>query len=168
MCKGLADYKFGLWPFMPDIVKEVDACSFKLLSLIVGVLPALDETAADFCIRRNRLVSHEAAKSDLKLADQWALKTVTWIEHLMRHPRCPAARLLQQQTPQWLETMRILSGRSLYHTSDRAGNTMTRSGRGQPIRYLGEWWRTIAFDSPSKERVISRQNAIALRYFYRS
>ena len=165
LCKGFADYKFGLWPFKPSVAKLVDGCSFQLLCSIVAVRPLADGTAAAFCIRRNRLVHLEAIKSDLILSEHWSFKTVTWIEHLLRHESCPAARLLQQQTPEWLETCRILSGLSLHHRSDRAGVTMTRSGRGPPIRYLGEWWREICFDNPCIDKGISRQRAVALRHF---
>ena len=117
----------------------MDSVGFQLLSSIVGVRPAVDGTAADFRIRRNRLVRLDAIKSDLILSEHWSFKMVAWIEHLLRRERCPAARLLQQQTPEWLEARRVLSGFLLHRCSDRAGVTRTRGGRGQPICYLGEW-----------------------------
>ena len=83
-------------------------------------------------------------------------------EALHRHPGSPAARLLQEQTPLWLETCRILSGRSIYYPSDSSGQTMTRNGRGQPVRYLGKWWEHMKFDNPNKimELASSERNSL--------
>ena len=116
-----------------------------------------------FCKRRNAEAKLLTCGARARLSDHWALKVVTWLEHLARHPGCPASRLLQEQTPLWLETCRVLSGRSFYYPSDSGGQTMTRSGRGQPVRYLSEWWEQIKFDNPNKDRGVSRRRAHQLK-----
>ena len=130
----------------------------ELLSLVVGARPREGESKAGFCIRRNREVSNEIVRARASIAGHWAMKTVTWIEHLGRHPKSPAALLLKEQTPEWLETCRILAGTS-QHASSTAGRTMTRSGRGQPVRYLGQWWRHIDFRNPKKDKNLSHERA---------
>ena len=88
---------------------------------------------------------------------------MTWLEHLKRHPASPAAQLIEEQTPAWLETLRILSGRYLFYPAGARGLTGTRSGAGQPVRYLGRWWECITFDNPEKKRRLSKQRAGELK-----
>ena len=147
------------------MLKDIDACNSQLMAMVVGVKLHEDESAEAFCRRRNRKVRSEIIEAQVRLSDHWAFKTVTWLEHLFRHPSCPAARLLQQQTPEWLETCRILSGRSSQYASDRAGITLTRSGRGPPIRYLSEWWRHIEFSNPNKDVCVTRQHVLDLQFW---
>ena len=163
LCKGLGDYRFGLWPLQSSDVRDIDACNRKLLFLIVGLRPEPGEAKQTFCIRRSRAVKRKAARANVDVAKQWALKTVTWLEHLHRHPDSPAARLVVEQTPQWLETCRILAGRALFFASDAAGITATRSGAGRPVRYLGEWWRITSFENAAKDKALSLQRADLIR-----
>ena len=162
LCKGLGDNRFGLWPLQQSSVKDVDACNFKLMSMMVGVRPRSGESAEAFCRRKKRIVKHEVLEADVRLSDHWVFKVVAWLEHLLRHPACPATRLLLQQTPEWLETCRSFVGKSTQYSTDRAGITLTRAGRGQPVRYLGEWWRDISFHNPSQSAIVSRQTAMQL------
>ena len=161
----MGDYRFGLWPLQATDVKDIEACNRKLMSFILGLRPEVGESKESFCIRRSRAIKHNAGIANIDLAGQWALKTVTWLEHLQRHPICPAARLLADQTPEWLETCRILAGMSLFYPSDRAGVTMTRGGAGKPVRYLGQWWRSMTFDNAARDKALSRARAEQLRAF---
>ena len=158
LSKGLGDYRFALWPYQPTAVDELESCQHKLLSFVVGPRPRENESMVSFCIRRNREVSNEVIRAKTRIASHLAMKTVTWIEHLMRHPDCPATRLLLEQTPEWLETCRILAG-TCPESSSEAGRTMTRAGRGQPIRYLGRWWRVIDFCNLGKDKQLSQERA---------
>ena len=130
---------------------------------IIGAHPAAGESIEIFCTRRNRKISLEASIAGATLSDLWALKTVTWLEHLKRHPASPAAQLIEEQTPAWLETLRILSGRYLCYPAGAGGLTGTRSGAGQPVRYLGRWWECITFDNPEKRRSLSQRRAGELK-----
>ena len=161
--KGIGDYRFALWPFQSAAAKSVDAAGGKVAQLILGARPRPTETKESFCKRRNAEAKLLTCGARARLSDHWALKVVTWLEHLARHPGCPASRLLQEQTPLWLETCRVLSGRSFYYPSDSGGQTMTRSGRGQPVRYLSQWWEQIKFDNPNKDRGVSRRRAHQLK-----
>jgi len=161
--RGIGEYRYGLWPFQRSAAIKVDACNSKLVAFICGSRPATEESAEAFCRRRRREVKFQIVNGKGRLSDHWAFKTVTWLEHLARHPGCPASRLLQQQTPMWLETCRVLSGRSFYYPSDSGGQTMTRSGRGQPTRYLSQWWDQIEFENPDKDRGVSRLRAHQLK-----
>lgn len=153
-----------MWPFQKSLLKDIDACNFQLMAMVAGVKLHEDESAEAFCRRRIRKVKSEILEAGVMLSDHWAFKTVTWLEHLSRHPACPAARLLQQLTPEWLETCQILSGRSSQHASDRPGITLTRGGRGQPIRYLSAWWRMIEFVNPHRDACFTRQHAFDLQH----
>jgi len=161
--KGIGDYRFALWPFQADAAKSVDAAGGKIAQFIVSARPRPTETKESFCKRRNAEAKLLTCEARARLSDHWALKVVTWLEHLARHPGCPASRLLREQTPLWLETCRILSGRSIYYPSDSGGQTMTRNGRGQPVRYLGKWWERMKFDNPDKKRGVSRLRAQQLK-----
>ena len=136
---------------------------YKLVGFICGSRPTAEESAEVFVRRRRREVKFHIVNGRAALSDHWALKLVTWLEHLQRHQGCPASLLLQEQTPAWLETCRILSGRALMYRSDHGGQTRTRSGRGQPIRYLGQWWEHIKLDNPDKDKKISRLRAQELK-----
>ena len=161
--RGIGKYRYGLWPFLKTSAARIDAANCKLIGFICGSRPATGESIEEFCRRKRREAKSATINARAMLSDLWALKTMTWLEHLQRHPSCPASMLIQEQTPDWLETCRILSGRSLVYQSDFGGQTMTRSGRGQPIRYLGKWWQQIKVDNPDKDVRVSRRRAQELK-----
>ena len=131
--------------------------------LIIGARPAVEESIDEFCKRRNSKVTFEACSAGALLSDLWALKTVTWLELLSRRPASPASELINEQTPEWLDTLRILSGRHLLYPAGSGGVTGTRSGAGQPVRYLGRWWDTISFKNPDGNKTLSKQRATELK-----
>jgi len=152
--KGIGDYRFAVWPLQRTAMAATDACQNKLVAIVIGARPREHETVAAFCEPRNR----EVASEGLSLSANWTFKVVTWLEHLSRHLECTAARLIEDQTPQWIEACRAICGGAV-------GETGTRAGPGHPIRYLGVWFHAIefeAFHNPKKDKAVSRERSLML------
>ena len=64
---------------------------------------------------------------------------VSWVEHVFRHPESLAFQLLHVQDDEWLQTMRILVGRSGGGFNMFGGETQTRTAGIAPQRW-GEGW----------------------------
>ena len=163
--RGIGEYRYALWPFQIAAARSADIAGGKVAKLILGAHPRPDESKEALCRRRNTEIKSLVSEAHARPSDHWALKVVIWLEHLARHPGCLAPRLLQEQTPLWLETCRVLSGRSLFYESDAAGVTMTRAGQGRPTRYLGAWWQSMNFSNPDKIKRISKYRAGMLKRF---
>jgi hypothetical protein len=136
-------------------MSELDASHNKLVKRVIGLRPTEGETQEEFCRRRNRVIAKEIGDAKAVLSVQWSFKVISWLEHLARHPDCPAARLLSEQTPLWVEACRVLSGVS-------NTRTMTRAGPGRPLRFLGPWWNDLALENPGKSKALTKQRAETL------
>ena len=108
-----------------------------------------------YIINYNEVIKEASCRLDLMSSRLWALKITTWIEHCLRHPGCPAARLLTCQDPLWLQTLRVLSG----SLSVDAGQTRSRAGPGKPKRYLRPWYLMIDLQYSEHDKGQSRANA---------
>ena len=136
-------------------MRELDSKMNAYIGRILGLRPTSDDTPATFYRRRNQATKEASCRLDLMSSRHWALKVTTWIEHCLRHPGCPAARLLTCQDPLWLQTLRVLSG----SLSIDAGQTRSRAGPGKPKRYLGPWYLMIDFQNSEHDKGQSRANA---------
>ena len=124
----------------------------------------VNDSAAAFCARRNSEVSKRKQRAGLELRKRWALKLVTWVEHLHRHPSHPGMAMLNSQSDEWLRERRHEAGHFNSARTVHAGETRTRSGAGTPNRWCSRWLETIAFSedgwpNPQKNKRFSEQKA---------
>ena len=126
-----------------------------------------DESAERFCRRRNRLVAIERDKAALDVKRDWALCLARWMEHLHRHPNCPASLLMAVQDDMWLLTLRALHACDGSDDSLRAGRTGTRAGRGRPVRWGQLWVQAVQVDlgwnNASRDREATRARAMIVQ-----
>ena len=85
------------------------------------------------------------------------------MEHLHRHPECPASLTLAIQDDLWLETMRALHSSEGSDAALRAGRTCTRRGRGRPVRWGQLWVQAVqeayGWDSHTRDKGATRERA---------
>ena len=137
--RGIELFRFSLWMPSTSAAGTIEGWHNLILQRIVRVSCEDGEGAGEFCRRRNSIVSvhRKNAGSDVKL--DWAMSLARCVEHLRRHPECPAGVFLSVQDDLWLQTVRAMQAADICAQSVRAGRTGTRAGRGKPVRW-GHFW----------------------------
>ena len=139
MSHGLADYVLPSLRPSKKTGSQLEGFHNRFVCRILGVDKLAEEDLATFVRRRNSLVSSFKRENKIDIRARWALKLVTWVEHVFRHRERPAFSLLACQNDDWLRTQRALAGNMSGNRGLDAGATSTRSGRGAPIRWGSHW-----------------------------
>ena len=106
----------------PQSFKDKEAPLKKFLSKVlkgtrvrlVGSTPEGERDLREF----KQIAGYSVCESEAN-PGTYVATPLTWLEHLERNPSCPAARLLKDQTPQWVEACRAISGGSPSAASHR-------------------------------------------------
>ena len=135
---GIGDYHFAGWRPVSAAAAALEAAFNRILFRIVAVKPESDETPARFCKRRNSMIAELKRDHGLCVRTRWALRLISWVEHMYRHPETFAFQLVITQDDEWLRMQRASVGSSIF-----AGFTRTRAGPGCPLRWGTNWLEAV-------------------------
>ena len=160
---GVSDFRFpGIRPCRKS-GNELEAYFNKFVGWIVKIPPRDDDTAAAFCIRRNRVIGKLKRECNLDVRFRWCLRVVTWLEHLFRHTDDLPFLFLLFQDAEWLRSMRQQTGSFNASRSIDGGATGTRAGLGAPNRFCDGWYEPLAalgcFENPGRSKAKSKASA---------
>ena len=135
----------------------------KILTRIIKLHRNQSDTVEAFVINRNRAVARARDEGGVSLRERWGVRLVSWVEHVFRHPESLAFQLLHVQDDEWLQTMRILVGRSGGGFNMFGGETQTRTAGIAPQRW-GEGWvdlvrREKGWENPARSRALTKARA---------
>ena len=100
------------WPYTKRRARQIDKVQRRMLSGFVHVDAREEDTAEEFCKRRNSAVA-TLQREIGRWSVRWAARVVSWDEHLRRtrNSWCWSAQLLQIRNPEELAARRLEFGR---------------------------------------------------------
>ena len=158
-----------MWTPAKSAASYVEGQHNKILQRILAIPQLPDDSAEQFCRRRNRAVAAARERWNLSISREWALSLVRWVEHLKRHADMPASLLLEVQCDVWMESMRALRWTVSRDPSWFFGATGTRAGPGRPIRWAENWLRKVdelfGLTNATRDKGLTRQRASLVQAF---
>ena len=138
---SVCDYYFaGLRPVV-SVAEKFEAHINKLARFVVGVRPLLEDTKAQFSIRRNSEIARYKSLAGFDFRGRWGYKLATWVEHIHRHPESPAFALLESQDDSWLRQRRIdvgkFGGSRSIHSGDQDQRVRACTALGFSLEQTG-------------------------------
>ena len=130
---GIIRARAASWPPCQATEIYLDRRQAKLVAWMLRLRCEPNETAKQFCLRRNRAVKQVAST-------QWSkvhlYACLSWRSHLQRHPDSWAARAASEQDHDWVSSHR----RVWMSASGRSSKTFSRGGRGKVHRWDQSGW----------------------------
>ena len=168
LCYSLADHRLPLLSPAVKTAESLEASCNKIIKFIAGVRRLDGDDAKSFVLRRNSVVSDLKHNCGFDIRSRWAIRIVSWVEHMFRHQDRPSFQFLNVQTDPWLRERRREAGLSGPSRTLRGGATNTRHGPGAPLRWGNTWFEHILFSetgwhNPTKMRSQTKFNAEFLR-----
>lgn len=121
-----------------QLVKDVDAFQFQLVSKCCYVMPLKDEPGASFVPRRNRSILDLIKQHSVRWSIRITRPVTSWFQHLQRQPELLACKVLNCQNSNRLEAGRPQNLVRSSKCSLAAGVTMTRTGPGQRTNQVSQ------------------------------
>ena len=154
---------------------SLESFTSKLCRFIVKVPRDEGEAINSFAVRRNSEIARLKLETKLSVRSRWALKLVSWVEHLHRHADSPAASCLRCQDDAWLRERRREVGGFGVSRSLHAGETRTRSAGGYPFRWGFKWLEALdsiddGWPNPSKckQRTMRKADVLNSQFLKRT
>ena len=95
--------------------------------------------------RRTSEIAQLEESCHFDVRSRWALRLVSWVEHMFRHKSSPSFQFLDVQTDAWLRQQMREAGMSSTSGTVHGGATNTKSGPGNPLRWCHRWVEHVAF-----------------------
>ena len=164
LCYSLADHRLPLISPAVKTAEAIEASCNKFAKFIAGVRRLETDDARSFVTRRNSVVASLKRDCSFDIRSRWAIRIVSWVEHMFRHQDRPSFHFLNSQTDPWLRARRREAGLSGLSRTLRGGATNTRCGPGAPLRWGNIWFEYILFTetgwhNPTKDKSQTRLNA---------
>ena len=160
----VVSWKVSRWPFQKSLAVEMDAMQTHMVS-ILSRIPKHDSEDWVGWIRRSRRLARNVCARIGFWSEAWARRTISWHEHVMRHPGILKDLLLWHNSD-WLQAMRAhfvaQNGSEYTRNSFLAGRTGTRADGGRPQPRWDEGITLARAFLNSRSQSINGSNALSV------